>query len=259
MSYQKIKLGFTHQGRIARLQLSAPKGNILDRCMIAELSAALDECRKHALHAIVISADGPHFSFGASVEDHLPDSIAPTLAALHALLRQLADATAPTIAAVQGQCLGGGFELVLGCDLVLAEESARFACPEIKLGVFPPAASALLPAKVGAARAASLVICGGALNATEAAACGLVSRTAAAGQLEPELQKWLEADFLTRPAIALRCAAEAVRCSLRVAVEEHLPAIERMYLEVLMASPDPAEGIRAFLEKREPAWDLQLH
>lgn len=259
VSYQKIKLGFTHQGRVARLWLSAPKGNILDRGMIAELSAALDECRKHSLHAIVISAEGPHFSFGASVEDHLPENIAPTLAALHALLRQLANAPAPTIAAVQGQCLGGGFELVLGCDLMLAEESARFACPEIKLGVFPPAASALLPARLGTARAASLVICGGALDAMEAAACGLVSRTAAAGQLEQVLQKWLEADFLTRPAIALRCAADAVRCSVRGALEEDLPAVERLYLEVLMASPDPVEGIRAFLEKREPAWDLQLH
>lgn len=259
MSWQKVKLVFTHQERVARLWLSSPKGNILDRCMIAELSAALKACRRYSLHAIVISAEGPHFSFGASVEDHLPENIAPTLAALHAVLRQLADAPAPTIAAVQGQCLGGGFEVVLGCDLVLAEESARFACPEIKLGVFPPAASALLPAKLGAAKAASLAICGNALDAREAAACGLVSRAAPAGQLEPVLQKWLEADFLTRPAIALRCAAEAVRCSLRAALEEDLPAVERLYLEVLMASPDPVEGIRAFLEKREPAWDLQLH
>ena len=259
MSIPKSRLDWTHGGRIARLVLASPKANILDRTMITELSSALDLCGERTPHAIVISADGPHFSFGASVEEHLPEQIAGTLEALHGLLRQLAAAPAPTIAAVQGQCLGGGFELVLGCDLVLAEESARFACPEIKLGVFPPAASALLPAKVGAARAAALVISGGTIDAMEAAACGLVSRLAPAGQLEHELQRWLEADFLTRPAIALRCTAEAVRRPAQAALREELPAIERLYLETLMASKDPAEGIRAFLEKREPAWDLQLH
>lgn len=259
MSYQKIKFESEYGERVLRLILASPKGNVLDCQMITELSAALDECARRKPHAIVISAEGPHFSFGASVEEHLPEKIAATLACFHGLLRQLMDAPAPTIAAVQGRCLGGGFELVLGCDLILADETAVFSCPEIKLGVFPPAASALLPVKLGVAKAASLVITGAALSLPEAMTCGLVTRSAAAGNLEAELKKWLEADFLTRPAIALRCAADAARWCTRLALDEQLPAIERSYLEKLMASPDAVEGIRAFLEKREPDWDLQLH
>ncbi len=259
MSYQKIKLNFTHGGRVARLVLATPKANILDCKMIAELTSALDECTQRAPHAIVISAEGPHFSFGASVQEHLPEHIGRTLATLHALLRKLTAAPAPTIAAVQGQCLGGGFELVLGCDLVLVEEGARFSCPEVKLGLFPPAASVLLPIKLGTSKASSLVITGTSMSASEGLACGMVARLAAPGRLETELQDWLESDFLTRPGVALRCAAHAVRWASRVALDEQLPAIERSYLDTLMSSPDAVEGISAFLEKREPHWHLQLH
>jgi cyclohexa-1,5-dienecarbonyl-CoA hydratase len=259
VSPQKIRVEWTHGGRVARLVLAAPKANILDRTMISELTRALEECGASTPHAIVISAEGPHFSFGASVEEHLPEQIEETLTALHRLLRRLVGAPAPTVAAVQGQCLGGGLELVLGCDLVLAEESARFSLPEIKLGVFPPAASALLPVRVGAAKAASLTITGTGLTAQEGSACGMVTRIATAGHLEEELHALLDSDFLSRPAIALRCAAEAVRWPARVALYTQLPAIERLYLEKLMASADASEGIRAFLEKREPKWELQLH
>ncbi len=259
VSYQKIKLHWTHGGRIARLVLAAPKANILDRHMITELSAALQECAHLEPHAVVISAEGPHFSFGASVEEHLPAQIAETLAALHGLLRRLAAAPAPTIAVVQGQCLGGGLELALGCDLLLADADARFSLPEIKLGVFPPAGSALLPVKVGAAKAAALTLTGTTLSAAEGLAWGMVTRTAASGRLESELEDWLQKDFLTRPAIALRCAAEAIRWPVRRALDIYLPNIERLYLETLMVSADATEGIRAFLEKREPDWHLQLH
>jgi len=130
MNFEKIRFQFTHQERVARITLSAPKANILDLSMMRELDSALSLCAGRELNAMVIAADGPHFSFGASIEEHLPDQIAGTLRALNALLRRIAEAPAPVIAAVRGQCLGGGFELVLACDLILADKTAQFASPK---------------------------------------------------------------------------------------------------------------------------------
>jgi len=102
MNFEKIRFQFTHQERVARITLASPKANILDRSMIRELDSAISLCAGHELNAIVFAADGPHFSFGASVEEHLPDQIAGTLRALNTLLRRIAEAPAPVIAAVRG-------------------------------------------------------------------------------------------------------------------------------------------------------------
>jgi cyclohexa-1,5-dienecarbonyl-CoA hydratase len=250
MKFEKIRLELTHQERVARITLAAPKANILDCSMMRELDSALSLCAGRELNAIVIAADGPHFSFGASVEEHLPDQIAEALHGLHALLRRTADAPAPVIAAVRGQCLGGGFELVLACDLILADKTAQFASPEIKLAVFAPAASALLPVRVGQAVASRLLLTGAALSADEAARCGLVARVA--DDLDATLDAWLESDFLPRSPSSLRYACQAARLNLRHALDEDLPRLESLYLGDLMATPDAVEGIRAFLEKRAP-------
>jgi len=252
MTFEKIRLEFTHQERVARITLASPKTNVLDRAMIREFDEALSQCGSLALNALVIAADGPHFSFGASVHEHLPDQIAGTLQALHGLLRRIYEAPAPVIAAVRGQCLGGGFELALACDLILADRTAQFAAPEIKLAVFAPAASALLPLRVGQALAARLLLTGAAIGADEAARTGLVARLA--DDLEGELELWLESDFLPRSPSSLQFACQAARMSLRRAFAEDLPQLERLYLSELMATPDAEEGIRAFLEKRAPQW-----
>jgi len=139
MSALKAKLAFEHDAQVARVALAAPKANIVDRAMMADLERIFDQLEpRRDLKAIVLGAEGRNFSYGASVEEHLPDYIAGTLTQLHRLLRRLAALPAPTIAAVRGQCLGGGFELVLTCDLILAEETAQLGSPEIKLAVFPP-------------------------------------------------------------------------------------------------------------------------
>lgn len=254
MTTPLARFEYTHEGRIARLTLAAPKANILDRAMIAALDGYLETLLpRDDLHAVVITSDGPHFSFGASIEEHLPDQIAGTLEALHGLLRRLVDVPAPTIAAVRGQCLGGGLELVLACDLVIAEETAQLGCPEIRLGVFPPAASALLPAKLGVALAASLTLTGESIGGREALARGLVARTAPDGQLAQRLDAWLADTFVPRAASGLRYAALAARPRIRRAIEEDLPLLERLYLDRLMREPDAAEGIRAFLQRRSQA------
>lgn len=252
MNFQKIRLEFTHHERVARISLASPKANIVDCAMIGELDAAIAQCATRELNAIVLAADGPHFSFGASVAEHLPEQIAHTLHALHALLKRIHEAPAPVIAAVRGQCLGGGFELALACDLIIADKTAQFASPEIKLGVFAPAASALLPIRVGQAMASRLLLTGGAITAEEAVRCGLIARVV--DDLDAGVNQWLEADFLPRSASSLKFACRAARLSLLHAFEEALPQLEHLYLDQLMATPDPVEGLRAFLEKRSPQW-----
>lgn len=251
----RARLEFAHGSQVARITLAAPKANILDRTMMSDLQSAFEElATRRDLKAIVVTGDGPSFSYGASVPEHLPDQIAATLQQLHSLLLAAARAPAPTIAAVRGQCLGGGFELVLACDLVIAEVNSQFGCPEIKLGVFPPAASALLPVKVGLGWASSMVLTGSSWSGTTAAQCGLVSRVTAVEGLEGDLEKWLESDLLSRSAAALHHASHAIRQPLLRALEEDLPVLERMYLDELMKEPDAIEGIHAFLEKRQPQW-----
>lgn len=253
MNFQKIRLEFPFDERVANITLSAPKANIVDRAMIAELDAAFAQCALRPLSAIVLGAEGPHFSFGASVQEHLPEQIAGTLSALHALLRRIASMPAPVIAEVRGQCLGGGFELVLACDLILVEEGAQFAAPEIKLGVFAPAASALLPVRIGQAAAARLLITGEPLSAVQAFQYGLAARLVA-GNLGGAVSDWLEADFLPRSPSSLGFACKAARLTVRRALEEDLPRLEELYLRELMSTPDAVEGIRAFVEKRPAQW-----
>ncbi len=255
MAGEKARLSFEHERQVARLTLAAPKANILDRAMMQALLTELKKLQNEpSVKAIVLDAEGDHFSFGASIEEHLPTKIGQTLVDLRELLYAFTQSPAPVIAAVRGQCLGGGFELVLACDLVIADESAQFALPEIKLGVFPPAGAALLPVRIGASRASDFVLTGSSWSAERALAIGLVHRCAPRGSLERELQEWLTSDFLPRSGAGLRFAAQAARHTVVRAIKQDLPTLEELYLYELMRHPDGVEGIQAFLEKRQPRW-----
>ncbi|MGB5817535.1 MAG: enoyl-CoA hydratase/isomerase family protein [Thermoanaerobaculia bacterium] len=255
MSDKRARLELTDDGKVARVYLAAPKPNIVDIAMMEELTEIVDGLTdRRDLVAVVLGAEGPNFSYGASVPEHLPEQIGDALAALHGLIGRFLELPAPTIAAVRGQCLGGGLELVLACDLILAEETARLGVPEIKLGVFPPAASALLPPRLGSGRAAALILTGTTWTGTKAAAAGLVTRVAPEGELDSALDAWLSEEFLDCSPTGLLHAARAVRRASRQAVAEQLPDLERQYLEELMTEPDAVEGIQAFLDKREPQW-----
>jgi len=250
-----LKLSFEHGGQTARVALAAPKANIVDQAMMAALAAAFDELQNRPqLKVMILTAEGPHFSFGASVQEHLPERVRTMLPQFSRLLQQLLDVPAVTLAAVHGQCLGGGFELALACDFIVAEEGAQFACPEIKLAVFPPAAAVLLPARFGVSRAADIVLTGASWNVSQAAAAGLIVQTAPQGQLEATVDTWIRDHFLVRSPVALRYGVRAARLPLRRALKEDLPQLERMYLDELMAESDPEEGLCAFMEKREPKW-----
>jgi cyclohexa-1,5-dienecarbonyl-CoA hydratase len=251
----KARLHLDEDGRIAHVFLAAPRANILDREMVTELDAIFESLEsERELRAIVVEGEGLHFSFGASVEEHLPDQIEDALARLGGLLRRVTSAPAPTIAAVRGQCLGGGFELALACDIIIAEENAQLGAPEIKLGVFPPAAAVLLPLRIGLADASAMILTGESWTGMRAMQQGLVTRVTPEGGLRLAVSSYIEDHFASRSPAALRHTTRVVRRAVVRALHDELPDIERVYLEELMRETDAEEGIRAFLERRKPQW-----
>ena len=250
-----LQVALTEDQSRAAFRLSHPKGNIITADMVAALSQALDTFGDSShLKLVTIEGAGPDFSFGASIPEHAPGEIDRVLPAMHALISALLDFPAVTAAIVRGRCLGGGFELALACDFVFAERNALFGLPEIALGVFPPAASALLPARVGLSRATSAIVGGATRSADEWFRAGLVEHVSEPGAIAADVDRWFDAHLRARSAAALRHTTAATRLALRRHVGEVLPELERLYLSDLMGTADAAEGIAAFLAKRAPRW-----
>ncbi|GMV41317.1 MAG: enoyl-CoA hydratase [Myxococcales bacterium] len=240
-------------GALWRVTLGGSKGNILDAALMAALRGVIaDAAGAPALRAIVIEGEGRHFSFGASVEEHLPESVEGMLRGFHDLILAMVDSGVILLAAVRGQCLGGALELVTVCHRVFADETARLGQPEIALGVFAPVASVALPERVGRAHAEDLCLTGRSVTAAEALAMGLVDEIA--GEPCEAALAWARAHLGARSASSLRIASRAVRASLAARLHAELPAMERLYLDALMQTADAVEGLTAFLAKRPPAW-----
>ena len=244
-----------HDGAVLRLVLDQPKGNVLDTAMC---DALLDELAAlpldGPLRCVVIEGAGRHFSFGASVAEHAPGAVEEMLPRFHALITTLVRLPLPTVALIRGQCLGGGLEVAAACGILFAEEGSKLGQPEIQLGVFAPAASVLLPARIGQARAEHLLLTGASIDAADAHAAGLIAAVFPPGEGEVGLQAWIAAHILPRSAAALRYATRAARGELVVAVTRRLPVVEALYLSGLMATRDAAEGITAFLDRRPAQW-----
>jgi cyclohexa-1,5-dienecarbonyl-CoA hydratase len=237
-----------------RVTFGKSPGNILDGEIMTALTAVFLDARNAApLKAIVIQGAGPHFSFGASVQEHLPDRVAPMLAEFRELLLAVLESSRVVVAAIRGQCLGGGLELATLAHRIVAHQEATLGQPEISLGVFAPAASILLPMRIARARAEALCLTGASIRATEALAIGLVDDVTPDDPAEVALA-WVRTHFSDKSASSLRLAVTAVRADLVEAVTQRLPAMERLYLDELMRTSDAQEGLRAFLEKRPPRW-----
>jgi cyclohexa-1,5-dienecarbonyl-CoA hydratase len=222
--------------------------------MIAALRSAIDEyATSPGLSAVLLEADGPHFSFGASVEEHLPDQCADMLAGLHRLILAMLSIPVPILAAVRGQCLGGGLEVACTASRIFAAPDARFGQPEITLAVFAPAASCLLPRRIGQYPAEDLLLTGRSVAADEALDMGLVQ------QVVPEPQQaalaWFDEYIAPLSASSLQCAVRAARGPYLDEVRVQIERVERLYLDELMASNDAVEGLNAFVEKRPANWE----
>jgi cyclohexa-1,5-dienecarbonyl-CoA hydratase len=248
-----LKTWFEAEGRLLRLRLNRPKANLIDAAMIAALDRALvDHLESRELGAILLDADGPHFSFGASVDEHLPERCAAMLHMLHRLVLRMVDSPVPILVAIRGQCLGGGLEVAMAGHLLFVAPDASLGQPEIKLGVFAPAASCLLPELVGPARALDLLISGRSLNGAEAAAIGLAYEVA--DDPQAAAVAWFEHHLKAKSASSVRQAVKAARLDYSARVESKLASVERLYLDELMKTHDAVEGLEAFIAKRAVQW-----
>ena len=253
MSDIPLKVDLQCNGRLLRLCLARPKANIIDAPMISALSAALaGSSETPGLAAILLCAEGPNFSFGASVAEHLPGQCREMLQGFHRLILALVSFPLPILVAVRGQCLGGGMELALAGNLLFAAPDTRFGQPEIHLGVFAPAASCLLPERIGCAAAEDMLLSGRVIPAAEGYRLGLV--TELHEQPEDAALAYFRRELEPKSTFALRHALWAARHDLVSRVQAKLAAVERRYLDELMAGHDPTEGLTAFLEKRPPTW-----
>lgn len=249
-----LRVRLDEGGTLLRLSLGRPKANVIDDTMVKALGGALEEhLGRHGLLGVLIDAEGPNFSFGASVEEHLPAQCAAMLTSLHAVLLRLVASPVPVLVAVRGQCLGGGLELVLAGMLLFVSPDVKLGQPEIKLGVMAPAASCLLPERIGRARADELLLSGRSIGADEARDIGLV--TAVAADPEGAALAWFKEHLAGKSAAALHHAVRAARLDFVERVTAKLARVEALYLDDLMATRDAVEGLEAFLAKRPPNWE----
>jgi cyclohexa-1,5-dienecarbonyl-CoA hydratase len=225
------------EGRLARITLARPPLNILDIEHLRQLGSALEECRDESIALVVIDAEGKAFSAGNDIKDHIAERAPEMLEAFHGALRTLLDLDAVVLADVRGAALGGGCEIVACCDLAYASTDAVFGQPEIDVGCFPPAAAVMLPFRIGWTRAMEMIVTGRRIDGHTAAAWGLITAVS-----EPPLEP-----LLAKSPAVLRLAKKAMRPG-------GLEQAEEIYLEELLAHPDCAEGVDAFLKKRRPNW-----
>ncbi len=250
------KVRLERRGPTLHLALAAPPLNILDIEMLREIADALEGAARdpEPPHVVVVRGEGEKaFSAGASVGDHVPERVAEMLGAFHRAVRAALAMPSVALAAVRGHCLGGGLELAAACDIVVAADDATFGQPEIDLACFPPVASAFYPSLVGAKRAAEIVLTGRRMSAAEARDVGLVNAVVPAARLDEEVARWTET-LAGKSRAAIAIAKRSLRLGAERAPLDALAACERLYLDELVRTDDMNEGIRAFLEKRKPAW-----
>jgi cyclohexa-1,5-dienecarbonyl-CoA hydratase len=248
--YETIKVGLTHEDQVLEIILANGKGNIMTKNMIEEISLCVsgESTNNPGIKAIVFKADGEHFCFGASVEEHQKDQFEELIENLRMTLSVVILANIPLFAVVRGQCLGAGMELVMLCQ-IFSRSSAMFGQPEIQLGVIPPMAAMVLPGIVGQLRAEHLIQTGESIDANTAHTWGLVH--AVTDDPDSSLDLHLKKHILPKSASSLRFATKASRVGLFEKIRREFLNVEDIY-RTMMKSHDANEGIVAFMEKRKP-------
>ncbi len=252
MSYQHIRSELADG--VGTIGLNRPPVNILNIEMMEEINQALRDFKEEkGLKVLVFRAEGKAFSVGVDVGEHMGDMVARMIETFHEMFRLLDTIQVPSIAVVNGSALGGGCELALYCDMVLATEKSTFGQPEIMVGVFPPIAALILPRIIGRKRAMELILSGKTIGAREALEMGLINRIIAEDSLEEDVRGFVD-EFTRNSAVVLKLTKKAAMEGLYDDVGGSLRRIESIYLEELMKTEDATEGLKAFLEKRKPVW-----
>jgi len=252
MDYQFIEASIQNgQGTIT---LNRPPVNVLNIAMMEEINHVLDSWQGNKdLKVVLFNARGKCFSAGVDVGEHLGETAIKTIEVFHGIFRRMNKLGCLTAASVYGSCLGGGCELAVFSDLVIAAEGAKFGQPEIQVGVFPPIAAYIMPRIIGRKAAFELILSGKAISAEEACKIGLINKIVKEEELVQATEDFLK-PFLKLSAEVLRLAKKAIYAGLQDDLESSLKPIEDIYNKELMATHDATEGLTAFLEKRKLEW-----
>lgn len=253
MNFSKIKLSI--ENRVARITLNAPPNNIINIQMMEEITSAIESVEKNHPDVFLLSFAGTGakaFSTGVEIREHTPELVPKMLTSFHKIFRKLTESKFLTVSVVHGYCLGGGFELAVFCDFVIAEESASFGLPEIKLACFPPVAVALLPELIGRKRSDRLILTGESISAATASEWGLVSYICESGKLAESQDSFL--DTMRGLSVSALQVTRKTSAEWKEKFLLNLDKTEKIYLEELTQTADMNEGINSFLEKRKPKW-----
>ncbi len=240
---------------VARILFARPKHNVLNIEMMKELNGQLEKfLDDDDLKCIVISGKGPSWCAGVEVSDHKPEMVHDMIATFNRIFELFDNLEVPTIAAVHGACLGGGMEVAIACDIIVASKKAVFGQPEIKLGFFPPYAAIRLPQLVGPAKAVEICTTGKRYSAKEAQKMGLVSYRVDEEDEFTETVENLVGEIKTSSPLIIRLNKRAVRENLGMDFPEAIEGVNDLFLNTLMQTEDTLEGIKSFEEKRKPEW-----
>jgi cyclohexa-1,5-dienecarbonyl-CoA hydratase len=241
-------------GPVARLTLNRPEHNLLNAAMLREVGDGIQSVAEmSAVKLIVLDAAGKVFCGGVDIGEYTAERAFQMLDAFHAACIAMVEATQPVLVIVDGAAIGGGAELAAYGDLVVATPRARFALPEITIGVFPPLASTMLPHIIGPKRALELVLTGEAITAERARELGLVNRLVPEAELQTAVAG-LIAKITAQSGAVLGMAKKAVIGGMGLSLRDALRHSMDIFLNQLYRLEDSQEGLRALVEKRKPEW-----
>jgi cyclohexa-1,5-dienecarbonyl-CoA hydratase len=244
-----------HPGpRVASIVLNRPPLNIINLEMLDELNAAWSEVEDLRAQVAVISGAGDRaFSAGVDVADHSPGKIETMLEKFHRTILRIRRSDCVSVAGIHGHTLGGGAELAMMCDLIIAADNAQIGQPEISLGCYPPVAVAYLPGAIGFHKASEMVLLGEPVSAAEAERLGIINKVVPRANLTETIDSYVER-LLTKSSAVLAVTKRALREGAGHHFEKALDRSQELYLRDLTRTEDMVEGINAFLEKRAPSW-----
>jgi cyclohexa-1,5-dienecarbonyl-CoA hydratase len=239
---------------VAQITFDRPKHNVLDIEMMNELIAELNGLvSDDELKCLVLNGAGPSFCAGVEVADHKPEMAADMIETFNRIFELIDRLEVPVIASVHGACLGGGMEVAIACDIIVASENAQFGQPEIKLGFLPPYAAVRLPYLVGPSKAMEICTTGKRYSAQEAQQMGMVAYVVEDDQLAEATDKLVKEIQYNSPLI-IRLNKQAVKKHLGMPLPKAIEGASDLFVNTLMKTEDVLEGIKSFEEKRKPVW-----
>jgi cyclohexa-1,5-dienecarbonyl-CoA hydratase len=247
-----VKVRF--EGEVARITLDRPDHNLLNERMLAELASGINTLgERNEIKLMILDSAAKTFCGGIEIGEYTPRRVFQLLDAFHGAFAAMLDTSKPLLVVVNGPAYGGGAELAALGDLVIATPKARFAQPEIKLGVFPPLAAAVLPYILGPKQALELVLTGEAMSAERARELGLVNWLVPEAELEKKVDE-VVSRVTAQSGPVLTMAKKAILGSLGLPLRDGVRNSMKVFLNELAELEDSQEGLRALVEKRAPKW-----